>query len=108
MTCYNCIYNDICSKKYNHMYENYYILDAVNIESVCKTFKDKSKFIELPCKVGDTVYVLPTETNSLKEITPYKVIDFILAKWNPDDFGKTVFLTLEQAEEKLKEMNEND
>ena len=68
--------------------------------------------------------MLPTETNSLKEIMPYKVIDFILAKWNIvsivsvdmknklyqphlDDFGKTVFLTLEEAEKKLKELNEN-
>ena len=55
---------------------------------------------------------------------PYKVIDFILAKWNIvsivsvdmknklyqphlDDFGKTVFLTLEEAEKKLKELNKN-
>lgn len=113
MTCNNCIHYEVCQHMYN-----------VCLKMGINYFKDKSKYIELPCKVGDTVYVLPTATNSLKEITPYKVIDFILAKWNIvsivsadkknklyqphlDDFGKTVFLTLEEAEEKLKELNKN-
>ena len=28
---------------------------------ICEHFKDRNKFIELPCKVGDTVYVLEYE-----------------------------------------------
>lgn len=42
MTCKKCIHYDVCG------------------ESIftCGQFKDKSKFIELPCKVGDEIYVL--------------------------------------------------
>lgn len=71
MTCKDCIHNDVCMKKYNHMYESYSILDAVNIENVCKTFKDKSKFIELPCKVGDIVYVMEYADDKIVDYSGY-------------------------------------
>ncbi len=81
---------------------------------------EQQKYIELPFKVGDTVYTI--ENNSVKKWyvssinniveywkrelksnkNKYKY-DFRFAKF--DDFGKTVFLTKEEAEAKLKELN---
>jgi hypothetical protein len=73
-----------------------------------------------PCKFQQKVYVLPTKENSLDDITEMKCIGFILScdcygvnlitdknkLYQPsfDYFGKTVFLTKEEAEEKLKEL----
>lgn len=98
----------------------------------CEMDKDKSKYIELPCKVGDTVYcynddfecVLPYfveninigyyshektyisfEANSHADETD-ELLDDI--DFDVEDIGKTVFLTKTEAEAKLKELlNDN-
>ncbi|MDE6469746.1 MAG: hypothetical protein K2L19_01815 [Eubacterium sp.] len=127
MTCKDCIHYDVCKYKFHHLNESHYILDSKNIEIVCKSFKDKSKYIELPCKVGDTIYkLLPIIDNLgyctgeyfvcdkyfLEEIsiqygadTTY--IDNNGNRYLVEDFGKTVFLTKSEAEQKLKELKEN-
>ncbi len=96
----------------------------------CDCFDDKSKYTELPCKVGDTVYHYCKEVCA---ILPYFieriVIDYDVDNSNgywtfegmcseddelidaidftTDDIGKTVFLTKSEAEQKLKEL-QND
>ena len=93
----------------------------------CGHFKDKSQFIELPCKVGDTVYsfcdtfgvVLPYFVETLnisyyeKNLNYYtyeanctnveenELLDSI--DFDVEDIGKTVFLTKEEAERILAE-----
>lgn len=49
-TCKDCIHFDVCNKQKitNHRIS----------QSVCNHFKDKSLVLDLPCKVGDTVYVI--------------------------------------------------
>lgn len=106
--------------------------------------EESGKLIELPCSVGDTLYLLDHECSEgmkynceidgimegylcrncgtypctlhpsiqqveVKNITIMKenemIIEFIdLRDVMVEDFGKTVFLTREEAEEKLKEM----
>ena len=66
--------------------------------------------IILPCKVGDTVYhVFPKkgiQTNTVRQIRigscGMNIFDFN-GFFEPYDFGKTVFLTREEAEQALKE-----
>ena len=55
MTCKDCVHYKPC----------FY----ANIDN-CEYFKDKSKFIDLPCKVGDTVYIIrpPIELDRLDEM----------------------------------------
>ena len=83
-----------------------------------KQLEEQGLILKLPCKVGDKVHVL----NKIKrEIFPSRVehieyvvndnLDFPLTKIKGegfcvffDDFGKIVFLTKEEAEQKLKEM----
>ena len=43
-TCRDCIHHEIC------------VLLLQNTDAVCNGFADKSRYVELPCKVGDTVY----------------------------------------------------
>lgn len=45
MTCEDCIHFEVCC------YVDRFL-------PICDSFKDKSKFIELPCSVGDTVYTI--------------------------------------------------
>lgn len=70
--------------------------------------------IVLPCKVGDVVYVV----YPVQGITEQKVKRFQLGSYGlmfatgkgvrpVDDFGKTVFLTREEAEKALRERDEN-
>lgn len=100
---------------------------------ICKCFLDKSKIIELPCKVGDTVYKFDdiVDVDFCNECESYyaggmgdypccektihgfrhskciKIVervadeDFILCFLKY--FGKTVYLTREEAEKALKE-----
>lgn len=115
--CENCYHFHMCDLQYR-LEEN----------SECKHFKDESLIVELPCKVGDTVYIKgePAAIDSIhidKTIT-YRVRFLCYGrdcstcpfyekhdckapdKITTDDIGVTVFLTKEEAEKKLKE-NDN-
>ena len=62
MSCKNCIHYEfiktnaftycLCSRSFNFKEELRH-----NREEKCNYFKDKSHFVELPCKVGDTFYI---------------------------------------------------
>ena len=51
MTCSECIHCDVCKYAYSY-------IDPTNSNeyTICRKFKPKSRFVELPCKVGQTVY----------------------------------------------------
>ena len=83
-----------------------------------RDLEEQGLLLKLPCKVGDTVYAL---NKTKREIFPSRVehieyvvndnLDFPLTKIKGegfcvffDDFGKIVFLTQAEAEQKLKEM----
>ena len=48
-TCKDCLHYEVCKAIENE-------LDMIP-PSQCGCFKDKSRYIELPCKVGDTAYI---------------------------------------------------
>lgn len=68
-TCKDCIHYDVCSLEEGE------ILIGAKKNGFCGKHKDKSRFIELPCKVGDTVYKIVNDKRVKK---PYecKVIGF--------------------------------
>lgn len=116
MTCKDCIHCDVCQYK-----------ELPIIAEQCVDFKDKSKYTELPCKVGDEVYVIKNNKIHTKDVVYYSKIHSRIAEQNeeywhcvdkdrisinaitfyPEDIGKTVFLTKSEAEQKLKEL-QND
>lgn len=52
MTCKDCIHCEICpNKRKHHIVKNGFLFyfQCIDIENICSTFKDKSKYIELPC-----------------------------------------------------------
>ena len=135
-TCKDCIHCDVCKKRH---FPSMFGLTGDG----CDDFKDKSRFIELPCAVGDVVYAIGN-TDRHHQIKECRVSDFgfesaenfcatvwfecdqdcegcyfndwsqsYCGEWSCSgeygngiihikDFGKTVFLTKEDAEKVLK------
>lgn len=111
MTCQDCVHYEVCEVTYPDL-----DLPFVNLEK-CRLFKDKSKFIELPCEVGDTVYVICGFVSEYKvqQIIydgiflwadllneKYAIPDNTATRCISFDLGKTIFLTKEEAEQALK------
>lgn len=115
-TCKDCLHNEACNMA----------LDAAgffsdDIEEIlnaikCPNFADKSRFVELPCKVGDTVYSVETTFNVPIEGKIYEIcfrsgiLCFKVARkgyfslgFLEDYIGKTIFFTREEAEAALAE-----
>jgi hypothetical protein len=74
--------------------------------------EEQGLLLRLPCKVGDTVYyiddyyVYADKVNSIeirKENGKY-IFCIAYMDYKEEDFGKTVFLTKEEAEKKLESM----
>lgn len=112
-TCNDCIHYDVCQY---HIDEE----TTMTVNECSYGFKDKSRYIELPCVVGDTVYCIQPfydhDRKKYKTIIKPRVVDFVftmpfMAESNgmilkERDFGKTVFLTKEEAEQVLKGGND--
>lgn len=115
MKCKDCYHFDVCA---------YYLQqqgDTLGVDIVatkCPMYKDKSRIIELPCKVGDTVYFIKSAFTYLKEPKAEIVKTIITAEYdtiyktqnrafNIAVIGETVFLTREEAEQALKECENN-
>lgn len=111
-TCADCLHYDLCNE-----------LNGVEYPGPCDYFfKDKNKFLELPCSVGDTLYDIYEAANNkgyedevIKELKvpeirinldkrnrPWLIISNYMFAF--EDFGKTVFLSREEAEKKLEKL----
>ena len=98
--CGACFHRDVC---------NFYrtVKDEFpNALTVCKHFCDKSRVLNLPFMVGDSVYVLITKKSKSHSVFTY-IQRFRVSEYNflkfVRDFGKTVFLTEEEAKKELAE-----
>lgn len=81
-----------------------------------RDLEEQGLLLRLPCKVGDTVYEIHPSTGKIsqrkiKSIVVCNCPDLTIMYKSgydysnvQDDFGKTVFLTKEEAEQKLKEL----
>ena len=120
MTCKDCIHYGVCGgftptdldqDVFDYCREGR--TDEIpDIEERCGEFKDKSRYIEIHCKVGDTVYHI-NKTPFGGEVYELEIFDVSLRKGKPYyetesiDFdntaiGKSIFLTKEGAEAKMK------
>ena len=122
-TCEDCLHFGACLLNLN-------VFEAMqNIQpEPCDKFKDKGKYLELPCKIGDTVYEIydvEHETCSGKcrycdtdcssyytcwhstyewKIAEYTVnLHYLFHNWNL--FGSRVFLSYAEAEKAAEEKN---
>ena len=111
MTCKDCIHYDVCATNG---------IDVENTtfkkELCCGEFKDKSRIIELPCKVGDDIYYITIDRNAndLKNLFGMivKKADLFQILWiltiderDKNYINNEVFFDKSKAESKLKELN---
>jgi hypothetical protein len=133
-TCKDCLHVDVCCSYLSTAYNkcklatpDFKLLKNIECDE-CQHFKDRSRFVELPCKVGDVFYVIEPRIRGrqkyyvVKEVSVFSIhiskldnkmkfdLEFPSIKtgsyfrtFTHNDFGKTVFLTLEEAEQALKE-----
>ncbi len=111
MTCKDCFHYDACTQK-DSKYKMYDILGRRSYyfptAEKCGSFKEKSKIIELPCKVGAEVHTTYPEWENARIV--YFVIENIEKQsggiiccmknhkghnrtFNTQEFGKTIFLS---------------
>ena len=102
MTCQDCLFYELCNicndfDEYGYPFK----YNRCELEE-CECFKDKSRFVELPCKVGDTVYQVDSER--IYESTVKRIIyDTDGIAFDERAIGESVFLTREEAEKALAE-----
>lgn len=111
-------------KNYPYWHEQY---DALSILAHYEDLEEQGRLIELPCKVGDTVWNVNEYVEGFK-IRPMEIVlmeigvkgkkyifsvytddydnDELVQSYGFDDFGNVLFLTKEEAEAKLKELKE--
>lgn len=72
--------------------------------------EEQGLLLRLPCKVGDTVYETYRDGEYCSSWWDIRQRKFTLAFYekHPNDFHKTVFLTQEEAEARLKDMEDSD
>ena len=108
MTCKDCIHLKLCQANYE--YEGSPVgVDEPETAKPCGLFKDRSKFIELPCKLGDDIYYFDSKGNIFKQ----RVFQFVYGgtglmidsdvMFDSDLLGERFFCTREEAEQALKE-----
>ena len=68
MTCKDCIHYDVCKA----LEKQVGMIDARQ----CGCYKDKSRYIELPCKVGDTAYIDLSDKGDYYDECKVKHIEF--------------------------------
>lgn len=75
--------------------------------------EEQGLLLRLPCKVGDTAYIIvgkDISKQTIQRVTDWfcKILEFCTKKrgFAISDIGKKVLLTREEAEAKLKEMGE--
>ena len=110
MTCENCIHYEACLSVY---------MDLKGHNFPCPQFKDRSRFVELPCKLGDTVYFVLRSFYGKTRIKPEKVCYFTIddnelrihttaGYLTEHDMNDGAFFTREEAEQALKERETNE
>lgn len=107
MTCKDCVHYEVCV-----------FHTKGNENEKCCHFKPKSRIVELPCEVGQTMYVLdkadvrnPIKKREFDEVAISRTKSLVFAEaefgmrfaYDFCRFGKTVFLSREEAENALKE-----
>lgn len=121
-TCADCVHVEVCSEKNLHVAVGMNITPRFKykrIEQECEHFKDRSRFVDLPCVAGEYVYVIEPifgksiehtiRRRKIKSIEPHAEIKYY-GGWIHDflsGFGRYIFSTYEEAKQALKEREEN-
>ena len=108
-TCKDCIHYDVCPHEILpiDIHPSYIdFSDRDDVEKSCENFKDKTRSIELPCSIGDAVYIIRYDeiyNGKVNCIRPFVFLDILNQEYFII-FGDDAFITKEEAEKKLEEL----
>jgi hypothetical protein len=118
MTCKDCVHYEACLEWATNLFgaDTQIPYKAEKCEDSCNQFKQKSRFVELPCEVGQTVWfetwekngsvcigVQPHTVDKIEIACVVGMNKFVPTRLEDWRFGKTVFLSKEEAEKALAE-----
>lgn len=83
MTCLDCINQDVCQIKTKYSKNEIPMPRTKSMEKYCNFFKDRSRFVELPCKIGDVIFCT----------TMGKIYQGIVGRIELDDEGIAIITT---------------
>ncbi len=114
-TCKECLHHDVC-KKFNEVRTKVINESNRGAENLCEVFVDRSRFIEMPCKEGEKVWVIrnhrgihhPREGIVSNIYVTDRGIGVGVKNIGRGIFGIKVFLTREEAEAALAERRGNE
>ena len=119
MTCKDCIHYGVCSIQLAEADafhgKELPLNGSSDVEHKCFSFKDRSRFVKLPCSTSETLFII----DDSGEIIIDKVETIVTIGYDEDfsqsqldcysgkhycikDIGRTVFFTREEAESALK------
>ena len=133
-TCKDCLHDEVCQSHCDEQHNEgccscMFVLCVYSDKAEeCPNFKDRSRIIELPCKLGDPVYIIRDCScyNGQPDGTKIKCSNkvYLGKRLRKDhcgyvsaekfglkhiaDFGKTCFLTREEAETALEKLSRKD
>ena len=111
MTCNDCIHFDLCIPVYSKIFGKGNGLDAEAETDGCGYFKDRSRFVELPCKLGDEIFCTTMGKIHQAVVDRIELYDEGVAIITTDGYcpdSSICYHTQEEAEQALKERIEND
>lgn len=91
MQCTDCIHFEVCC----------YVDPNL---PVCDSFKNKYKYMELPCPIGETVFLISEKYDPFDHEIHYGIIETPFKLNFLNWINKSIFLTREEAEKKLEEL----
>lgn len=109
-TCKECLHFEVCDggSSIDEFMEQGTYTDGV--ENDCETFKDRNCIVELLCNVGDTVWLLDGKFAFKSKVDEIRILSGNRISYHcknaydwfeTSDFGKTVFLSAEDAEQMI-------
>lgn len=97
--CTDCIHDKICNRA----------RDYENMSLGCRAFVDINCVIKLPCKIGTKIFAVVTKKKANKDEKYSYIQSYYLTYSNIErvivNFGKTIFLTKQEAEDALAKMS---
>lgn len=119
MTCKDCYHCDVCSEKDGTT--NFYGKEFAcnDVEKRCQYFKDKSLIVELPYPLRTKVFVIRSQSSDKNNLYIFEdyITGYIYGKYGllmtfdyhlSEDNFERVFTDKSKAEEKLKELNNDE
>lgn len=108
MICKECLHVDVCGKL---------IWKETDGSIICNDYKNRSRYVELPCEIGNTVYCIRNHqivTDKVVDYDIWSIKDGIKLRLTLDQYrsyivgslGVDVFLTLQEAEAAIRRMND--